>query len=134
MKREVSGGLPLDGVRVLDFTRVLAGPFCTMLLGDLGADVLKIESPDGDETRGWGPPFAADGTSAYYLCANRNKRSITLNLKHPEAQRIARDLADGAQVVVENFKPGGMARFGLDAETLRARNPALVYASITGYG
>lgn len=134
MKQEVSGGLPLEGVRVLDFTRVLAGPFCTMLLGDLGADVIKIESPDGDETRGWGPPFAADGTSAYYLCANRNKRSMTLNLKHPDAQRIARDLADGARVVVENFKPGGMARFGLDAETLRARNPALVYASITGYG
>jgi crotonobetainyl-CoA:carnitine CoA-transferase CaiB-like acyl-CoA transferase len=128
------GGLPLAGVMVLDFTRVLAGPFCTMLLGDLGAEVIKVESPDGDETRGWGPPFAADGTSAYYLCANRNKRSITLNLKHPEAQRIARDLADRAQVVVENFKPGGMAGFGLDAAALRARNPALVYASITGYG
>jgi formyl-CoA transferase len=128
------GGLPLDGVMVLDFTRVLAGPFCTMLLGDLGAEVIKVEPPDGDETRQWGPPFAADGTSAYYLCANRNKRSITLNLKHPEAQRIARELADRAQVVVENFKPGGMARFGLDQAALRARKPALVYASITGYG
>ncbi len=134
MKQEVSSALPLDGVMVLDFTRVLAGPFCTMLLGDLGADVIKIEPPDGDETRGWGPPFAPDGTSAYYLCANRSKRSITLNLKHPDAQQIARDLADRAQVVVENFKPGGMARFGLDYETLRARSPALVYASITGYG
>lgn len=127
----------LSGIRVLDFTRVLAGPYCTMLLGDLGADVLKIESPTGDETREWGPPWAGvgdDRQSAYYLAVNRNKRSLTLNLKHPEAQRIARDLAAKSHIVIENFKPGQMARFGLGYDSLRAGNPALVYASITGYG
>ncbi|MBL8132207.1 MAG: CoA transferase [Anaerolineae bacterium] len=130
----LSSNLPLSGVRVLDFTRVLAGPFCTMLLGDLGADVIKIESFDGDETRQWGPPFDRRGRSAYYLSVNRNKRDIALNLKTPEAQRIARALAAQAQIVVENFRVGGMASFGLDYETLRADHPALVYASITGFG
>lgn len=127
----------LQGVRVLDFTRVLAGPYCTMLLGDMGADVLKVESPQGDETRTWGPPWAGEGEtrqSAYYLAINRNKRSLTLNLKHPEAQRIARELAAQSHIVIENFKPGQMQRFGLDYESLKAVNPALVYASITGYG
>lgn len=128
----------LDGVRVLDFTRVLAGPFCTMLLADLGADVVKVESPDGDDTRLWGPPYftAADGTthSAYYLSANRNKRSIVLDLKQPADQSMARALAAHAHIVVENFKPGGMAAFGLGYDALAARQPALVYASITGYG
>ncbi|MBK8137875.1 MAG: CoA transferase [Chloroflexi bacterium] len=127
----------LSGIRILDFTRVLAGPYCTMLLGDLGADILKVESPAGDETREWGPPWAGEGSdrqSAYYLAVNRNKRSLTLNLKTAEGCRIARDLTAHSQIVIENFKPGQMARFGLDFETLRALNPALVYASITGFG
>lgn len=126
--------LPLQGVRVLDFTRILAGPFCTMLLGDLGADVIKVESLEGDDTRTWGPPFDAEGRSAYYLGVNRNKRGIALNLKHAEGQQIARSLARQAHIVVENFRVGGMASFGLDEPTLRAENPALVYASITGFG
>lgn len=129
--------LPLAGVRVLDFTRVLAGPFCTMLLGDLGADVIKIEAPRGDDTRQWGPPWLGEGDdrqSAYYLAVNRNKRSIVLNLKSPDGQRIARELASRSQIVVENFKPGQMAHFGLDDATLRRDHPSLVYASITGFG
>jgi len=127
----------LEGVRVLDFTRVLAGPYCTMLLGDLGADVLKVESPQGDETRAWGPPWAGDGAereSAYYLAVNRNKRSLTLNLKQPAAQVIAQQLAAQSQIVLENFKPGQMAKFGLDYQSLKRHNPTLVYVSITGYG
>jgi crotonobetainyl-CoA:carnitine CoA-transferase CaiB-like acyl-CoA transferase len=124
----------LEGVRVLDFTRVLAGPFCTMILADMGADVIKVESHDGDETRQWGPPFDARGRSAYYLSVNRNKRSLTLNLKSEHGREIARQLAAQSQIVVENFKPGGMAAFGLGYEDLRLLNPALVYASITGYG
>lgn len=129
--------MSLDGVRVLDFTRVLAGPYCTMLLGDLGADIVKVESPYGDETRAWGPPWAGEGAdreSAYYLSVNRNKRSLTLNLKQPEAQSIAQQLAATSHIVLENFKPGQMAKFGLDYATLKAFNPSLVYVSITGYG
>lgn len=129
--------MSLDGVRVLDFTRVLAGPYCTMLLGDLGGDVLKVESPQGDETRAWGPPWAGDGAdreSAYYVSVNRNKRSLTLNLKQPEAQSIAQRLATDSHIVLENFKPGQMAKFNLDYPTLKRLNPALVYVSITGYG
>ena len=124
----------LSGVRVLDFTRVLAGPFCTMLLADMGADVIKVESRAGDDTRQWGPPFDARGRSAYYLSVNRNKRSLVLDLKSAEGQQIARRLAADSQVVVENFKPGGMAAFGLGYDDLRALNPALVYASVTGFG
>lgn len=128
----------LSGVRVLDFTRVLAGPFCTMLLGDLGADVIKVEDPlRGDETRQWGPPWLErDGQrfSAYYLSVNRNKRSLTLDLKNPADQQIARELVRHSDVVVENFKPGGMASFGLGYADLQAINPRLVYASITGFG
>lgn len=128
----------LIGFRILDFTRILAGPFCTMLLGDLGADVLKIEQPEtGDDTRAWGPPWAGDGTdrqSAYYLSVNRNKRSLTLNLKSDEGQRLARQLASHADVVIENFKVGQMARYGLDYAILSSDNPRLVYCSITGYG
>lgn len=127
----------LTGIRVLDFTRVLAGPFCTMLLGDMGADVIKVESPQGDDTRQWGPPWLGEGDkreSAYYLALNRNKRSITLNLKSSEGQQIARQLAAKSQIVIENFKPGQMAGFSLDYETLRQDNPTLVYASITGFG
>src|ERR1044071_6306991 len=124
----------LAGVRVLDFTRVLAGPFCTMMLADLGADVIKIESHDGDETRQWGPPFDAQGRSAYYLSVNRNKRSLTLNLKSAAGQQIARQLAAQSQIVVENFKLGGMDAFSLGYDDLHALNPALVYASISGFG
>lgn len=127
----------LSGIRVLDFTRVLAGPLCTMLLGDLGADVIKVESPLGDETRQWGPPWLGEGEgrqSAYFLAVNRNKRSLVLNLKSAEGQNIARALARQSHIVIENFKPGQMASFGLDYATLQAENPALVYASITGFG
>lgn len=127
----------LSGVRVLDFTRVLAGPFCTMLLADMGADVIKVESLQGDDTRQWGPPWyesAGEQVSAYYLSVNRNKRSIALNLKHPAGQKIAREVAAQSDIVVENLKPGGMSAFGLGYEDLRAIQPALVYASITGYG
>lgn len=123
----------LSGIRILDFSRVLAGPYCTMLLGDFGAEVIKIESPDGDDTRQWGPPWL-DGESAYYLSVNRNKRSITLDLKNPRGQEIARHLAEKADVLVENFKVGGMAKFGLDYNTLFKTNPGLIYCSITGYG
>ena len=130
--------LPLDGVRVIDFTRVLAGPYCTMLLGDMGADVIKIEEPiRGDETRQWGPPWAgdsADAMSAYYLSANRNKRSLTLNLQAKEGQAIARQLATDADVVVENFKPDGLAAYRLGYADLKALNPKLVYCSISGFG
>ncbi len=124
----------LSGVRILDFTRVLAGPFCTMLLADMGADVIKVESRAGDDTRQWGPPFDARGRSAYYLCVNRNKRSLVLDLKSAAGQDIARRLAANSHIVVENFKPDGMAAFGLGYNDLRALNPALVYASITGFG
>lgn len=125
----------LSGIRVLDFTRVLAGPFCTMLLGDMGADVVKIENPsNGDETRQWGPPWDANTLSAYFLSINRNKRSLTLNLKTETGQSIARQLAAESHIVVENFKPGEMARFGLSYADLRQINPALVYCSITGFG
>lgn len=135
----IAGAAPgaLAGVRVLDFTRVLAGPFATMLLADLGADVIKVESPQGDDTRAWGPPWHGEGAdrhSAYYLSVNRNKRSLTLNLKQPGAQRLALALAAQAHILVENLKPGGMAAFGLGYEQVRAVNPAIVYASITGYG
>lgn len=128
----------LAGVRVLDFTRVLAGPFATMMLADLGADVIKVESPAGDDTRQWGPPWfdGAHGEreAAYYLSVNRNKRSLVLNLRHAEAQRIARELAADSHILVENLRPGGMAAFGLDYDSLAPLAPALVYGSITGYG
>ena len=123
----------LHGVRVLDLSRVLAGPYCTMVLGDLGADVIKVEPPDGDETRAWGPPFAA-GESAYYLCINRNKRGMVVNLKTEEGREILRDLAMKSDVLVENFRPGTLARYGLDYETLRPDQPRLVYCSISGFG
>jgi formyl-CoA transferase len=131
----------LSHLRVLDLTRVLAGPWCTQLLADLGADVVKVERPgSGDDTRAWGPPYlkdrdGADTTeAAYYLAANRNKRSITVDLAHPEGQRVVRRLAERADVVVENYKAGQLARFGLDYATLAALNPRLVYCSITGFG
>ncbi len=124
---------PLQGIRVLDLSRVLAGPYCTMVLGDLGADVIKVEPPEGDETRGWGPPFAG-GESAYYLCVNRNKRGMVVNLKTEEGKNILRELAVRSDVLVENFRPGTLERFGLDFETLHELNPKLIYCSITGFG
>lgn len=124
---------PLSSLLVADFSRVLAGPFCTMTLGDLGAEIVKIEPPGGDDTRAWGPPFVAD-QSAYYLSVNRNKRSIVLDLREAEDLRVARALAERADVLVENFRPGTMARFGLDEPEVRAANPALVYCSISAFG
>jgi formyl-CoA transferase len=124
----------LSGVRVLDLSRILAGPYCTMMLGDLGAEVLKVERPGvGDDTRTWGPPFSG-GESAYYLCCNRNKRSIAIDLKREEGRALVRELAEVSDVLVENFTPGLMKRFGLDYETLRERTPGLIYCSITAYG
>jgi crotonobetainyl-CoA:carnitine CoA-transferase CaiB-like acyl-CoA transferase len=127
---------PLSGVLVLDLSRVLAGPFCTMMLGDLGARVVKVEHPeDGDVTRGWGPPYhAATGMSAYYLSVNRNKESIALDLATPAGAESVRRLAARADVLVENFPPGGMEKFGLSLAALRAANPRLVTVSITGFG
>jgi formyl-CoA transferase len=125
---------PLDGIRVLDLSRVLAGPYCTMILGDLGADVIKVEQPGkGDDTRAWGPPWAG-GESAYFLSTNRNKRSITLDLKRAEAQHIVRELAQGSDIVVENFKLGTLERLGIGCEQLRELNPRLIWSTISGYG
>ncbi|MFZ1753730.1 MAG: CaiB/BaiF CoA-transferase family protein [Caldilineaceae bacterium] len=125
----------LADLMVLDLSRVLAGPYGTMVLGDFGAEVIKVEQPDrGDDTRHWGPPFSPHGQSAYFLSVNRNKRSITLNLKSEEGRAILRDLAAQADVLIENFKVGGMERLGLGYERLRADNPGLIYCSITGYG
>lgn len=125
---------PLAGVRVLDLTRVVSGPFCTMLLGDLGADVIKIEEPvDGDDSRAFGPPFSG-GESAYFLSVNRNKRSCAINLKAPEGVELARRLARASDVVVDNFRPGTMARLGLAYESLRQDNPRLITCSVTGFG
>ncbi|MBI4879719.1 MAG: CoA transferase [Planctomycetes bacterium] len=126
--------LPLDGIVVLDLSRILAGPYCTMMLGDLGADVIKVERPgSGDDTRTWGPPFAG-GEAAYYLCLNRNKRSLTLDLAKPAGRGIALDLARKADVLVENFSPGVTDKLGIDWRAVSAINPRLVYCSITGYG
>jgi formyl-CoA transferase len=124
---------PLNGIRVLDLSRVLAGPYCTMVLGDLGAAVIKVESPEGDETRGWGPPFAA-GESAYFLCVNRNKRSIVIDFKTQEGRNILHTLIQQSDILVENFRPGTLARFSLDYESASALNPNLIYCSITGFG
>lgn len=125
---------PLQGLRVLDLTRVVSGPFCTMMLGDLGADVIKIEEPrHGDESRGFAPPFI--GTeSAYYLSVNRNKRGCAIDLKHPQGLQLVRRLAAAADVLVENFRPGTMERLGLGDEQLRAEYPRLVHCAITGFG
>jgi formyl-CoA transferase len=125
---------PLAGVRVLDLTRVLAGPYCTMFLGDLGAEVVKVEQPGvGDDTRGWGPPFVG-GESAYFLCINRNKKSITVDLKRREGIDLVRRLTGFADVLIENFRPGTMERLGLDEKNLHALNPRLIYASLSGFG
>ena len=125
---------PLEGIIVADFSRVLAGPLCTMTLADLGATVIKVERPgSGDDTRSWGPPFSATG-STYFESVNRNKQSVTLDLTDPAALELARGLALRADVLVENFKPGGMAKLGLGYEELTVDNPGLVYASISGFG
>ena len=125
----------LHGIRVLDLTRVLAGPFCTQLLGDLGADIIKVEAPGrGDDTRHWGPPFTEGGQAAYFLSANRNKRSLTLNLKSDKGQQILRDLIKQSDILVENFRTGTLAKWGLDYDTLQQLHPGLIYCSITGYG
>jgi crotonobetainyl-CoA:carnitine CoA-transferase CaiB-like acyl-CoA transferase len=124
---------PLAGLLVADFSRILAGPYSTMLLADMGAEVVKVEGPGGDDTRTWQPPVR-DGISTYYLGVNRNKRSVKLDLKDPGDLALARELARRADVFIENFKPGGLARFGLDYDAVAAANPAVVYASISGFG
>jgi crotonobetainyl-CoA:carnitine CoA-transferase CaiB-like acyl-CoA transferase len=128
----------LTGVRVLDMSRILAGPWATQLLGDLGADVLKIEKPGvGDDTRGWGPPFVGDGLesdAAYFTCANRNKSSVTLDFTQPEGGELLRKLIPQHHIFVENFKTGGLAKYGLDYASVAKINPAIVYCSITGFG
>jgi crotonobetainyl-CoA:carnitine CoA-transferase CaiB-like acyl-CoA transferase len=128
--------MSLEGLRVLDLSRVLAGPWCTQMLGDLGADVLKVERPGaGDDTRHWGPPFdARSGDAAYYQCANRNKRSVCVDFGHPSGAALLQQLAMQCDVVVENFKPGSLARHGLAAEQLLERQPRLVICSISGFG
>jgi crotonobetainyl-CoA:carnitine CoA-transferase CaiB-like acyl-CoA transferase len=131
VEAEPSG--PLSGILVADFARVLAGPYCTMLLADLGADVVKVESPAGDDTRSWVPPVR-DGVSTYFLAINRNKRSVALDLRSEADRAAAAELARRADVMVENFKPGGLARFGLDYASVSAANPRIIYASITGFG
>ena len=129
----MAGRLPLDGIRVLDLTQILAGPFCTMVLGDLGADVVKVERPDGgDGSRHWGPPFRGS-ESAYYLQVNRSKRSLALDLKHPDSKPVIDRLIGSADVVIENFLLGATARYGLDYDSVRAVNPNVVYCSIRGY-
>ncbi|MBT1018417.1 CoA transferase [Canibacter sp. lx-72] len=125
---------PLRGIRVADFSRVLAGPHASMLLADFGADVIKIESPEGDGTRQWAPPVNMAGHSTYYVSANRGKRSVVLDLKNPADLERARELAISADVIIENFKPGTMQRFGLDYESVKSVNPGVVYASISGFG
>src|SRR5215212_5655451 len=127
------GGGPLAGLLVADFSRILAGPYATMLLADLGAEVVKVEGPGGDDTRTWQPPVA-NGVATYYLGVNRNKRSVTLDLKDPADAVLAQELGRRADVLVENFKPGGLARFGLDYDSVAGTNPGVVYASISGFG
>src|SRR6186997_1087284 len=128
---------PLAGIRVVDLSTVLAGPYATMVLADLGADVVKVEPPDGDSTRGWGPPWVGEGasrTAAYYLAVNRNKRSLRLDLKTPDGAGVVRRLLERGDVLVENLRPGSLDRLGFDDETLRALNPDLIHLSISGYG
>jgi crotonobetainyl-CoA:carnitine CoA-transferase CaiB-like acyl-CoA transferase len=131
----------LSGLRLLDLTRILAGPTATQLLADLGAEVIKIERPGtGDDTRGWGPPFLRDtqgnesGPSAYFLSANRGKHSVAVNLADPRGPALLRALAARSDILVENFRPGDLGRYGLDYEGLRPANPRLIYCSITGFG
>jgi len=141
MSPDATRPAPLTGLRVLDLSRVLAGPWAGQLLADLGADVIKVERPGaGDDTRSWGPPYLKDqagrdtGEAAYFLCANRNKRSVAIDIATPEGQALVRRLAAKADVLLENFKVGGLAQYGLDWNSLEALNPRLVYCSITGFG
>ncbi|MGH3500836.1 MAG: CaiB/BaiF CoA transferase family protein, partial [Nocardioidaceae bacterium] len=127
-------GGPLQGVLVADFSRVLAGPYGTMLLADLGATVVKVEPPSGDDTRHWGPPWTADGESTYFQSINRNKRSVVLDLGTDEGRRRGLALAGRADVMIENFRTGSLDRFGLGYDDVRSRNPDVVYCSITGFG
>ena len=125
----------LEGLVVADFSRVLAGPYATMLLADLGAEVIKVERPGtGDDTRAWGPPWYSDEQSTYFMAVNRNKKPVTLDLSAPDDRQRAKELALRADVLVENFKPGGFDRLGLGYEDLRPENPGMVYCSITGFG
>ncbi|OLM00593.1 CAIB/BAIF family protein [Pseudonocardia sp. Ae406_Ps2] len=133
MMAEAGTGGPLEGILVADFSRILAGPYATMLLADMGADVVKVEGPAGDDTRTWMPP-ERDGESTYYLGINRGKRSIALDLRDETDLAAARELARRADVVIENLRPGGMTRFGLDFDAVAATNPGVVYASISGFG
>ncbi|MEU0506509.1 CoA transferase [Nocardia sp. NPDC005998] len=125
---------PLDGIVIADLSRVLAGPYATMLLADMGAEVIKVEGPGGDDTRSWMPPVRPDGVSTYYSAINRNKRSVVLDFKDPDDLTVAHALTTRADIVVENFKPGGLTRFGLDYEAVRERNEAVIYCSISGFG
>lgn len=124
---------PLSGLVVADFSRVLAGPYATMLLADLGAEVIKVEGPGGDDTRGWVPPKRGDA-GTYYLAINRNKRSVVLDLKDTDDLELAHELSARADVLIQNFKPGGLTRFGLDYDSVRARNESIIYSSISGFG
>ena len=124
---------PLDGLLIADFSRVLAGPYCTMLLGDLGATVIKVESPAGDDTRNWLPPDR-NGVATYYMAINRNKRAITLDFNDPADLQLAYELASRADIFIENFKPGGLKRFELDYDSVKQLNPGIIYASISGFG
>ncbi|SHI31518.1 CaiB/BaiF CoA transferase family protein [Desulfofundulus thermosubterraneus] len=134
MAAEKKAKLPLEGIKVLDISRVLTGPFCTMILGDLGAEVIKVEMPGvGDETRSWGPPFV-NGESAYFLSVNRNKKSITVNMKSPKGREIIYRLAKEADVMIENFLPGTVQRLGVDYERIKEINPQIIYCSLSGYG
>ncbi len=124
----------LDGIRIIDFSKALAGPYCTMLLADMGAEVIKVEMPgSGDDSRGWGPPFI-EGESAYFLSINRNKKSITLNLKDNKAKEIALKIIEKADIVLESNRPGVMTKLGLDYETVKKINPGIIYCSISGFG
>ena len=141
MPQTTTPAAALDGIKVLDLSRVLAGPWCTQILADLGADVVKVERPGaGDDTRHWGPPFLkdADGQdttqASYFTACNRNKRSVTIDMATPEGQQLIRQMAAEADIVVENFKVGGLQQYGLDHASLRALNPRLIYCSVTGFG
>ena len=125
---------PLEGIRVVDLTRILAGPYCTMMLGDMGAEIIKIENPDGgDDTRGWGPPFL-NGVSTYFISINRNKKSLTLNLKDERGKELLRDLIRNSDVMVENFRPGALEKLGFPWEEIHRINPAMIFASLSGFG
>jgi crotonobetainyl-CoA:carnitine CoA-transferase CaiB-like acyl-CoA transferase len=125
---------PLDGLVVADLSRILAGPYCSMLLGDMGATVVKVEGPGGDDTRTWMPPVTDEGVSTYYLSIGRNKRSVVLDFRDPDDRELAAELLRRADVAIENFRPGALAKYGLDYETAAEANPRLVYLSITGFG